>query len=247
MDHVPSDLRGYWHLLYGIRPGQISKFKENLKHILSTIEQDPAKSDNPVADYLAHNDIQVSRYAQKESIRKLYALWTELSGNRATLLKFYDRHKNASSKKSDVGSIFSGCLALLLETYYVDLGPTIFADAYELFKRLAEIAREGVDTSQALEIIKLINTLMDRIRDVRVAMEGGTFSEPHNPSLMIWSGPSQGPAPQSRCEALLTGYPMLERDPQSMECTTTLDVSPLSNGPETTTPVKRTRRGKTTV
>jgi len=51
-DHVPSDLRGYWFLPYGLRPAEVAKFKADIKRIVAAFEEHPKRSDSPVSDYL---------------------------------------------------------------------------------------------------------------------------------------------------------------------------------------------------
>lgn len=58
-DHIPSDLRGYWSIIYGTRPGEVKKFRTDIKKLIAKIENEPDKSDSPVSDYLVQEDRQV--------------------------------------------------------------------------------------------------------------------------------------------------------------------------------------------
>jgi pyruvate-formate lyase-activating enzyme len=64
-DHIPSDLKGYWSIVYSITPGGVSKFKQEIKELVIKIENNQSYSDNPVSDFLndelhnTHNGIKI--------------------------------------------------------------------------------------------------------------------------------------------------------------------------------------------
>src|SRR5262249_22532240 len=42
-DHIPSDLRGYWYINYGIMPGAVTQFRNDIRRIIAEIESNPYK------------------------------------------------------------------------------------------------------------------------------------------------------------------------------------------------------------
>src|SRR5262249_44731601 len=108
-DHVPSDLKGYWYINYGTTPKRVAQFKIDLHRVLGEIENAPDRSDNPVADYLAKNDQTISKLANRENLKKINALSTELSGNVNELIAF-EASKSSISKSAPDGFVFAtGC------------------------------------------------------------------------------------------------------------------------------------------
>ena len=58
IDDIPSDLRGYWSVIYGTKPGEVAKFKADIRRIISEIDENPGKSDSPVSDFLDRENQQ---------------------------------------------------------------------------------------------------------------------------------------------------------------------------------------------
>jgi hypothetical protein len=173
-EHVPSDLRGYWFLTYGIRPAEVRTFRSNIADVLRNIEADPSKSDNPVADYLEKQDAVVSSYVQRENLKKLSALITEISGNIVDL-------------RSGGRYLSYGCLELLLQTRYIDPGPEVLRRAYELwhvFKSIDSGDRVTETVDIAAERLEALSPLVQGLYD---NLGKGEFTEPRNISAMIWS------------------------------------------------------------
>lgn len=108
-EDIPSDLRGYWYIKYDIEPGGMERFYEKLRGLVSDIKSNPAKSDNPVSDYLETEDIYLSSVEQKKSMRKLSAIHTEITGNEITLHQIKKRPLFVNLLTTD-------CLNLLLTT-----------------------------------------------------------------------------------------------------------------------------------
>lgn len=71
IQHVPSDLRGYWFIDYGTTLSRAAQFKQEIRRLLTEIEEDPDKSDNPVSDFLARQSLGVYTYVNTENIKKL--------------------------------------------------------------------------------------------------------------------------------------------------------------------------------
>ncbi len=59
--HIPSDLSGYWSIIYGIRPAQLSEFRRDIRRIIEEIEKNPDKSDSPISDHLEQQKLQIDR------------------------------------------------------------------------------------------------------------------------------------------------------------------------------------------
>lgn len=184
-DDIPSDLRGYWSLQYGIRPGDVAKFKNDIKRLISEIEKSPDKSDSPVSDYLERENLSVSWFAQKENIKKLGSLYTELSGNVLSLKAL----RAEKGQESVAQQLSTDCLKLLLHTLYVDPGPDILQEAYELLRDI-EWIRSGERapdiTNQAFESCDRLSKKIIAMRD---SLSLGNYEEPPSPSTMVWQSP----------------------------------------------------------
>ena len=123
-DHVTSDLRGYWFLTYGLRPAEVAKFKAEIKRIVTAFEEQPDRSDSAVSDYLDREQLSSSRQVTRDNVKKMGALLTELSGNRLALRQYMSTHNP---------QVFSlGCLGLLIQTLYVDVGTDVLKLCSEL-------------------------------------------------------------------------------------------------------------------
>jgi hypothetical protein len=185
-DHVPSDLKGYWYINYGITPARVAQFRTDLQRVLSEIEKAPDRNDNPVADYLAKNDQSISRLTNRDNLKKLNALSTELTGNISELITL--AKKNGKPSLSANSPIFqTRCLSLLLDTYYVDVGPTVLALAYELRRDLERLQVGATLTSSTKQIMFNARSFLETIKSIREQIQRGTFVEPSIPSLMEWS------------------------------------------------------------
>lgn len=211
--HVPSDLRGYWFLSYGIRPAEVRIFKNNIARLVREIEAAPDQSDNPVADYLQKEHAVVSEYAQRENLKKLSALCTEITGNVADL-------------RSRIEYISYGCLELLLQTRYIDPGPEILKEAYELWHILQTIGSQSRDTTG-----EFIETTISRLQLFHAAITAiigsigsGEFEEPEKVSTMVWAAhmPSQLIKPASESKEV-AGMP-------NFRCYFSLNLSDQSKG-----------------
>jgi hypothetical protein len=178
-EHVPSDLKGYWFLTYGIRPGEVTAFKSEVKRIVKTIENDPQRSDNPVSDYLDKTHRSSLRETNRDNLNKLGALFTELTG-----------HRRAIERLISTGNpqLFSyGCLELLLHTRYLDVGPELLRACYELEHRLKSLPRETTpDKSLLLSISNEVERVIRGVSSVKDGVAKGEFIEPTTLSTMEW-------------------------------------------------------------
>lgn len=192
--HVPSDLRGYWFTVYGTKPGQVKKFKEQIKDLIGKIEQAPDAKDSPVSDYLERENLSVSRVINAENIRKLTALYTEMTGNHLAL-------HSTGGLPGEIPLLSDDCLRLLLTTLYVDPGPEILKQAYEL-QRLYTSMQRHPDLNDARSMLEAITSTLSfgkAIGQLREQLIRGEFSESENVSFMVWSRPEEPPI----CEPLL--------------------------------------------
>jgi hypothetical protein len=176
--HIPSDLKGYWYLTYGIRPAAVTAFKRSLATLIGQIEANPERSDSPVADYLGRARHEVFSFVAKENLKKLNALCTELTGNIIAL------------DRKEPGLLMTDCLQLLLQTLYVDPGPATLKQAYELCYDLRHLSKVNVvdtDLWSAESFKQKASDLLEELSSLRRTLATGKFSEPADPSYMVWS------------------------------------------------------------
>ncbi|MEE9186648.1 MAG: hypothetical protein V3U10_01290 [Bacteroidota bacterium] len=197
---IPSDLRGYWSLKYGLRPAQVTTFKNDIRRLIKEIEGDPEKSDSPVSDYLGIENISVFRYAQTENIKKLGALFTELTGNVLSLGGL----NGDDSDHIAVHQISTDCLKLLLHTLYIDPGPDVLKQAYELLRDLEQTRSDAPD-AVFIEQCRLSCFALGRIiMATRECLCRGEYEEPPNISTMVWQSP-EGRELRGYCERTSCG------------------------------------------
>jgi hypothetical protein len=166
-------------LTYGLRPAEVAKFKAEIKRIVATFEEDPERSDSPVSDYLDREQISSSRQVNRDNVKKLGALLTELSGNRLAI------RQQLSTEKPQVVSV--GCIQLLIQTLYVDVGPDLLKMCYELEYKLELLRRGNPSNSILSSALEGIESVYQRISDVRQRIMKGDFAEPAIVSMMMWS------------------------------------------------------------
>jgi hypothetical protein len=183
-EHVPSDLRGYWWLTYGTKPGQVVQFKKDVRRIIAEIERNPDRSDSPVSDYLEQENLVLSAVVQKENVKKLTALVTELSGNRLALEK-------VMADPAAPVFLSHDCLGLLLHTLYVDVGPELLKVAYELFWKLRAAPVFGHNAALLHEALHEIILLQPQLSVIRDKLQLGQFQEPREVSAMVWQPPGE--------------------------------------------------------
>lgn len=178
-EFIPSDLKGYWAIVYKRTPKGVKTFIDDLGRIIALIETEPERSDNPVSDYLEQQNFGVINAAKADNARKLIALYTELTGNGLAL----DR----AEEGGQFDRIFIGCLTLLLETLYVDPGPQVLAVAYELRQELASIKAGSGDRHLRQTARNKISVLERAINEIREKMLEGSYKEPSSVSVMVWT------------------------------------------------------------
>jgi len=199
-EDIPSDLRGYWSVRYGVRPGQVAAFKREIGRLISEIEKAPDRSDSPVSDYLERENVSVSAYIQAENIKKLGALYTELSGNAVSLGTLLADERSAQR----ASFLSAACLGLLLQTMYVDIGPRLLAQAYELMHDIRRV--ESGERSRDLLVSALACTdrLSEKLLRLRRELMSGEYREPPTVSTMVWRTARDSSA-SKRCHSTLAG------------------------------------------
>lgn len=184
-DMIPSDLRGYWSLQYGIRPSKVTAFKKAIKNIVSEIEADPDRCDSPVADYLEQEHVSIFSYVQRDNIKKLGAFYTELTGNSICLRGLLIEPKNKEIAKL----ITYECLMLLLQTLYIDVGPNLLKTTYELFTLLRRIESGNRQKLLLKSALQHLVTLSKELLAIREKLILGEYQEPRAVSTMEWKEP----------------------------------------------------------
>lgn len=183
--HIPSDLKGYWTIIYGPKPGEVIQFKKDIKRIISQIEKSPEESDNPVSDYLDSEQISILNYVGRENIKKLGALSTEFT---AIIYTLKEIEKNRNYKDY----LNFDCLNILLNTLYVDLGSKLLKIFYELRQNLMGIKYGLRLKSEFISLnINLTKKLIQNILEIRNKIALGQFNEPIKVSTVIWEPVTQ--------------------------------------------------------
>jgi hypothetical protein len=182
-EHVPSDLRGYWFITYGLKPGEVARFKAEIKRISEQIEDDPDHIDNAVASYIERENIAITSVMQKSNARRLDALHTELSGNLIVLDSIISGANERFSLESD-------CIAMLLHERYIDPGPQLLKALYELYQLYHLIGLGIILQAQLAMAREQTFFLMGEIVGIRDALISGTFSDPSALSMMVWEASS---------------------------------------------------------
>lgn len=178
--HIPSDLRGYWSLIYGTSPKQVAAFRQAFCEIVESINSSPERSDSPVADYLEREFMQMSRQMNVDAARKLSALHTELTGIEIEL----GREKLNPAANSMTAH---ACLSLLLDTRYIDPGVETLRLAYETRDWLRQVIAHGLQEPFVQGAKVLLSQLKSRVEEIRQKVSRGSYVEPEQLSVMEWS------------------------------------------------------------
>jgi hypothetical protein len=178
---IPSDLRGYWYIRYGLKPNEVDDLKKLLKIVIENMDVNPEKSDSPVSDFLSRSNLSAHSIENKNNLKKLTALETELSRNIIEL----SRKEGHTLGYSLLGT---DCISHLLHTLYVDPGPQILAVAHELFQSYRLIRSDGNKYNHKTieDILADTKRLMDMVAEIKQQLARGTLVEPEAPSPMIW-------------------------------------------------------------
>ena len=184
-EDVPSDLRGYWTIIYGRGPGDVSRFRTEFKSLIDSIEDNPEKSDNPVSDVLDKYNLNLSNVVNKENVKKLTALNTEISGNIVALKRLSD------DDKRQYVFLSTSCLDLLLATLYVDPGDYELKNAYETMYGLRLILKDlgnqtVSDVSVLVKIISGLRELAKCVLFIRESLIRGIYEEQRSISTLVW-------------------------------------------------------------
>lgn len=190
--HIPSDLRGYWSVVYGTSPKKVSQFKADIRRILEEIDNDPGRSDNPVLDYLDREFVQLSRQTQSENLKRLTALFTELTGNAIAVSRIQAGDDSTVLLSYD-------CLSYLLQTMYVDVGPAILKDMYELRNLLRSMERKGLSEEEHAVARTGLCRVLQAVSHIRQKLACGQYQEPETITVMQWSS-CASPEVRTSCE-----------------------------------------------
>ena len=181
-EDIPSDLRGYWSIQYRLRPREVINFKKDISRIIIEIDANPNKCDSPVSDYLERENIDISRFVQKENIKKIAALYTELNGNYLALKSILTNENKSYSPYY----ISTESIKLLLNTRYIDPGPEVLKYAYELVRDLDYVCSEEVSNKHAEHGLMLCVKLTESIDVIKERLYRGEYLEPSIASIMVW-------------------------------------------------------------
>ena len=207
-EHIPFDLRPYPVAFYSEPPAKIAEFKKDIKRKLEDIETNPERSDNPVADFLEHKNIDLLFTQKSENSKKLTALVSELSENldyaKLILEEAANNQKIRKEKRKEEIIISTvrfdtTCLDLLISTHYVTLSEKLLQSALETRKylklsnakldnwhedRFAEsIEEQFVDFFPTLK--ERITTLIKEISTIRVDYINDNYKEPSLPPPIL--------------------------------------------------------------
>jgi hypothetical protein len=179
-NHIPSDLKGYWSIVYSTTPSGVKKFKHDIKELVTNIEKNPLVSDSPVSDFLDNELFGLSKQTLKTTLKKLMALKTELTGNINTLTIVI-------TNKSYKELIDHLCLDLYTSNLYIDFGEDFMKLICEYRTKLRlikskidvedKLIRETIGDGQ--EILKYINNITTKISK-------GEYEEPLKISSVQW-------------------------------------------------------------
>jgi hypothetical protein len=188
---MPSDLGGYWHIQYGTSPRQVSEFKAKTRTLIEEIERDPERSDNPVSDYLEAENISINRSVNVENLKKLSALYTELSGIELILDDCLLATGESLARTAML--LPTGCLDLLLQTLYIDPGPAKLSGFYEFRQDIQLIKNHYADVARIRKARRTVSALSEIILEIRTRLIKGQLEEPDTVSVMVWT-PSERPS-----------------------------------------------------
>ena len=179
-DHIPSDLKGYWSIVYSTNPSGVKKFKDDIKELVANIEKNPLASDSPVSDFVDNELFGTSRQTLKTTLKKLMALKTELTGNINTL-------KIAITNKSYRELIDHLCLDLYVSKLYTDLGADFMKLIYEYRTKL-RIIKSTMDVEDKFiqDTICEGQEILNRINHITTKISKGEYEEPVKVSSVQW-------------------------------------------------------------
>jgi hypothetical protein len=210
--NLTSDLMGYWFVNYDRTPSAVTSFRSEISRLVALIEADPEKSDNPVSDYLDKEHINIQGYLRRDVIKKLGALYTELTGLKNVVRQVPDEARA-------VVFISCDCLKLLCNTMYIDIGADALQEAYELIYALTQLSVTPSDVMLVSRICEHLDAFSKRVASVRGALIHGDYSEPPTVSSMVWV-----PVESARNQRHQWFMPLIDRDePTGVLCETVLE------------------------
>lgn len=180
LEHVPSDLRGHWSLVYSVTPSGVAEFKKEIARLIAEFDRDPEKNDSPVSEFLDREKTGIRQFVDRDNIKKISGLFTELTAIINTL-------NEAIENNSYSRMIEHGCIDLLLSTLYVDVGVDTLNALNNLRLDLKAI-KYGMrlDREFITQAIATANLVLEAVLMVRESMMSGRFVEPQQISSMVW-------------------------------------------------------------
>lgn len=179
--HIPSDLQGYWSIIYNTSPKGVSNFKKDIKRVIENIEKNPFKSDSPVSDFIDIEMYGLNNQTMKNSLKKLIALRTELSGiiNTFNEVKINQLCRDLLDHQ---------CLDLITNSLYIDLGVELLKMVYE-YRSIVKLTKSKlpVDENFLNQAIEKGAILSNKLGGVIKNISRGEFEEPQNISATIWN------------------------------------------------------------
>ncbi len=178
---VPSDLQGYWCIEYKDTAAGYRKFKDEIKNIITEIELNPNESDNPVSDFIEKENFSIHEEKQRENVKRLSALITELTSIVNTLIVI----KKDPQKKT---FFETHCINSLLSTYYIDIGKTYFTELYNLRFKLKMIVNSSKLSIEDIdETISKARDIIYVLTNIKQDLSKGIYKEPENVTSLIWA------------------------------------------------------------
>jgi hypothetical protein len=209
MEHVPSDLRGYWVIIYEKNLAGIEDFRKRIREILKEMAKNPEKSDSPVADFLSERNIPLLSYGKSETLKKLTALIAEISYNMPWIERILGTVKESKElEEKKKGAVTASpvrfrntCLELLLSTSYIMLPQQLLKQIMEVNNKI-RVTNSTLDFWRQTDFKKAVEERLDNtlpelkeglasllreINKLRVDYVNDNYVEPRMPTIMLSS------------------------------------------------------------
>jgi hypothetical protein len=132
-----SDLSVYGVIEYSNSPGGVDDFKKRVSEILSSIEDDPDRKDNPVFDFFNEKDLLISALQRKHVVNMLNALISELLSNLELADKILEGTAPVNTSQVTQMRFSYPAITYLLTSNYVTFEDTREEQWFLKFLRLA--------------------------------------------------------------------------------------------------------------
>jgi hypothetical protein len=170
MNDIPSDLRNYWCIEYGIDAKKLNAFKDNAKRICENITKDLYMSDNPVKEYLDGINNNMNYYGNITIVRKIESLQIELSATDNLL-----QAKDILNVKNEISTI---CLDNLIVERYIEIDDDEFIEILKLARFLKQIRRSVKIDTKIFGAAKLcLHNVSGSINNIHETIITGNYNE----------------------------------------------------------------------